>query len=100
MISQASPLTLDQLSFRITSCQCADAGQALRQQGNDVTVQAEMPLGLDCARPEEAFVQWLTAKHVKHECCAIGRFEQTGRGAMAARDIRRGEVVIEVRLAR
>lgn len=52
---------------------------------------------MDTSASARAYVAWLKAQGVQHKSCAIGFFDDTGRGAVATRDIAAGEVVIEVR---
>jgi hypothetical protein len=51
---------------------------------------------LDTSQVARRYKAWLERKGVQHVCCGVAHFPDTGRGAMATRDIAPDEVVIQV----
>ena len=48
------------------------------------------------SKVEQTYLKWMKAKGVKLHGVGIGRFQRTGRGCVALRDISPGDVIVEV----
>ena len=57
---------------------------------------AEDDAGVPLNDTERAYLAWMKKKGVKLNGVSIGRFPHTGRGCVATRDIKEGDVLVEV----